>query len=270
MLKTRIITASVLLAAFLAALFYLPQRYWNVLVLFVSVVAVWEWAAIAGLRSVAKWAFFTATLLLIFILLQLVQKQISPHPAWPTLKLIFLISGGFWLLVVPLWLARKCQVDSALLLALTGWAVLIPLTFSLIYLRFFDPLLLLGVMATIWISDVAAFLVGKKFGKHKLAPSLSPGKTWEGVWGAFAAVGLYGIFLSGFMGATWWLVALAAMVIAGLGILGDLFESMMKRQRGLKDSSQLLPGHGGLLDRIDALTSSLPLAALAISLAGFY
>lgn len=270
MLKTRIITAGALLAAFLAALFYFPQEYWNVLVVVVSVIAVWEWAAISGLRGVAKWGFFTATLVLILVLLQLVQKQISPHPAWSTLKLIFLISGGFWLLVVPLWLTRKWQVDSPLLLALTGWAVLIPLTFSLIYLRFFDPRLLLGVMATIWISDVAAFFFGKKFGKHKLAPSLSPGKTWEGVWGALAAVSVYGIFLSGFMGATWWLAALAAMLIAGLGILGDLFESMMKRQRGLKDSSHLLPGHGGLLDRVDALTSSLPLAALAISLAGFY
>lgn len=270
MLKTRIMTAGVLLAVFLAALFYFPQRYWNMLVIVVSAIAVWEWAAISGLRGVAKWGFFAATLLLIFILWQLVQKQISPHPTWSTLKLIFLVSGGFWLLIVPLWLARKWQVDSALLLALTGWAVLLPLTFSLIYLRFFDPLLLLGVMATIWISDVAAFFVGKKFGRRKLAPSLSPGKTWEGVGGALAAVSLYGIFLSGFVGATWWVAAVAAMMIAGLGILGDLFESMMKRQRGLKDSSQLLPGHGGLLDRIDALTSSLPLAALAISLAGFY
>ncbi len=139
----------------------------------------------------------------------------------------------------------------------------------MIDLRDASPWLLLGAMSVVWVADTAAYFSGKKFGKNKLAPAISPGKTWEGVFGALFVVTIYvllvgwgsGLFKSypifpGIIIASWWWV--------GLAVIGDLFESAVKRQAGVKDSGALLPGHGGLLDRIDALTSTLPFAAIAL------
>jgi phosphatidate cytidylyltransferase len=133
--------------------------------------------------------------------------------------------------------------------------------------------LLLAVLATVWISDTAAYFVGRRFGRLKLAPSISPGKTWEGVAGALLAVGVYAAAWAA-LGApqTFWLAGtrsapigfLAILLgLAVVGIIGDLFESLIKRQAGVKDSGTLLPGHGGILDRIDAPVAMLPLAVLA-------
>jgi phosphatidate cytidylyltransferase len=147
-----------------------------------------------------------------------------------------------------------------------GWLVLLPTSFALYQLRAVDPLLLLGFMATVWISDTAAYFIGRAFGKHKLAPNISPGKTWEGVAGALGVVFVYALLWSYFAGQEVqpkFLIPLL-LVIVVLGILGDLFESLMKRQAGLKDSGNILPGHGGILDRIDALTSTLPVAVLSL------
>jgi phosphatidate cytidylyltransferase len=131
----------------------------------------------------------------------------------------------------------------------------------------------------VWVADIAAYFAGKRFGRHKLAPAVSPGKTWEGVAGGLAGVAIYGIVLA-WVANRWQtpitplftpgsgIFAIAAMLaLTGISIVGDLFESWMKRGAGMKDSSALLPGHGGMLDRIDALTSTLPLAAFAVLLA---
>jgi phosphatidate cytidylyltransferase len=132
--------------------------------------------------------------------------------------------------------------------------------------------LLLAMMAIVWIADTAAYFTGRRFGRRKLAPSISPGKTWEGVYGALAAVAIYALLLlslAAAAGSTRPLDAIAAaiwvaltLLLTGLSIIGDLFESQLKRQRGVKDSGAILPGHGGVLDRIDALTAAMPPAAL--------
>ena len=139
-------------------------------------------------------------------------------------------------------------------------------TSALVQLRQLGPWPLLGLMAVVWIADIAAYFSGRAFGKHKLAPQISPGKTWEGAAGAVVGVVAYGLLLrglnpplaalGGLLGAT-----LALLLLTSVSIAGDLFESLLKRQAGIKDSSQLLPGHGGVLDRIDSLTSTLPLVA---------
>ena len=149
---------------------------------------------------------------------------------------------------------------------LIGWAVLLPTCVALFQLRAISPLLLLGFMATIWISDTAAYFTGRAFGKHKLAPQISPNKTWEGVAGALIAVLLYGAIWDFTIQQTFFSAPLIVLllIMAILGIIGDLYESLIKRQAGVKDSGNLLPGHGGILDRIDALTSSLPFAMLAL------
>jgi len=147
-----------------------------------------------------------------------------------------------------------------------GWVVLVCAWYAL-YLLQVNPARLLALLAVVWIADTAAYFAGRRFGQHKLAPTISPGKTWEGVIGAALAVGVYYALL-------WWLIAprflgnnfagdlLLVSGIAVLSVEGDLFESWMKRRAGLKDSGSILPGHGGVLDRIDGAVAVLPLAAL--------
>ena len=130
-------------------------------------------------------------------------------------------------------------------------------------------------MALVWVADIAAYFAGRRFGRHKLAPNVSPGKTWEGVFGAVAGVLIYGVVVSLAAPSTGytWAVALlgvgaALIVLTAVSVVGDLFESLMKRQAQVKDSSNLLPGHGGVLDRIDSLTAALPLTALLLHWSG--
>jgi phosphatidate cytidylyltransferase len=189
----------------------------------------------------------------------------------------FCIATIFWIVVAPIWLSKKLQ-PPPLACAAAGWLVLWPTWLAFVVLRDASPWILLAMAALVWVADIAAYFAGKKFGKHKLAPAISPGKTWEGVAGAMVGVVVYGLILCGFAHAyaipitpifmpALGIPAIAAMVaLTALSVVGDLFESWMKRGAGLKDSSSLLPGHGGILDRIDALTSTLPVAALALYL----
>jgi phosphatidate cytidylyltransferase len=135
-----------------------------------------------------------------------------------------------------------------------------------------SPWWLIGVMALVAAADIGAYFAGRAFGRHKLAPSISPGKTWEGVAGGLVAVAIYAVVIGAMTGklagSGWLMLIAAAFLLVAVSILGDLFESMIKRQAGMKDSSQLLPGHGGILDRIDSLTAALPLAVLATLGAG--
>jgi phosphatidate cytidylyltransferase len=157
-------------------------------------------------------------------------------------------------------------------LAVVGWLVLIATWVAVVALQTRSPGVLLAMMAIVWIADTAAYFAGRRFGRRKLAPSISPGKTWEGVYGALAAVAIYALLLvplAAAAGYTRPLDAIAAaiwvaltLLLTGLSIIGDLFESQLKRQRGVKDSGAILPGHGGVLDRIDALTAAMPPAAL--------
>ena len=139
-----------------------------------------------------------------------------------------------------------------------------PLWLALICAKSADPWLLLALLATIWIADSAAYFAGKNFGKHKLAPMISPGKTWEGVWGALVAVTLFGVILYFAFDARTLAIFPGLWIITAFGVIGDLFESMIKRQANLKDSGDMLPGHGGILDRIDGIIPSLPIAILMI------
>ncbi len=270
MLKQRVITATVLLALFLSALFLLPAAGWMVLVSIMVLQGVSEWARLAKLPATAAKAYWGITL----VVMAAIIWSDSSHTLAQTATLhfvIYAVSVLLWVIVVPAWMIAGWQVRQPLLMALTGWAVLIPTGLAMMDLRAANPWWLLAVMGLVWVADIAAYFAGRKFGKNKLAPSISPGKTWEGVAGALIAVTLYallvawasGLFtafhlLPGLLLASWWWV--------GLAVIGDLFESAVKRQAGVKDSGELLPGHGGLLDRIDALTSTLPLAALAMML----
>jgi phosphatidate cytidylyltransferase len=272
MLRERVITAILLVAGLLAALFWLPPHGWTALAAALLGAAAWEWAGFARAGSGGRILYATATagagLAAAF------AAGIADGGAGVlALAPLYGLALAFWIIAVPLWFARRPAVSPAAIVLAVGWVVLLPTFLALVQLRNLGPAMLLGFMATVWVADIAAYGVGRKFGRNKLAPSISPGKTWEGVYGALAATAVYaGIWTGFFRGATpaavrdlpwspvWMIVLLEALTV--LSILGDLFESAMKRQAGLKDSGRLLPGHGGVLDRIDALTPVLPTAAL--------
>ena len=267
MLKQRAITAVVLLGLFLLALFLLPTLGWAALIIIITMQASLEWARLSELSSKTTTIYLGLTLAVILGIVWLDTQY--PGQFESLHMLIYGMSALLWLIMVPLWLIARWKVRQPLWMMLTGWMLLIPTGLAMMDLRIQNPWWLLGVMGLVWVADIAAYFSGRKFGKHKLAPSISPGKTWEGVFGALLGVTAYVLLivwsndfftnyavLSGMLVASWGWV--------GLAVIGDLFESAIKRQAGVKDSGALLPGHGGLLDRIDALTSTLPLAAMVI------
>jgi phosphatidate cytidylyltransferase len=158
---------------------------------------------------------------------------------------------------------RKLVVRNRLILGLAGFIVLLPTWLALSRLQNSGALLLI-LLAVIWIADSAAYFTGRSMGKRKLAPAISPGKTWEGVIGAFVAVIVYALalYVSGLSTLALPLLIAAFIAMVALGVTGDLYESWLKRSAGVKDSGSILPGHGGLLDRLDAVAAALPAAAL--------
>ena len=273
-MRTRILTALVLVPLTIAALLILSPRVWGAATLVVVIIAGHEWAALAGLRRNAATLTVAALALFGCAMLFTGWAGFDPRDGWPD-ALVLSICGVatlFWVTIAPLWLYFGWRVESKLKLALVGWLALIATWVAVVQLQSRSPALLLALMAIVWIADTAAYFAGRRFGRRKLAPAISPGKTWEGVYGAMVAVAIYALALLPFsaragyseplmpVAAIVWVVLLLA--IAGVSIVGDLFESQLKRQRGVKDSGRLLPGHGGVLDRIDALMAALPPATL--------
>jgi len=264
MLKTRVITALVLLALLLPSLFFLPQAYWALLVALFIGVAAWEWGGLLGFDQTKRVLTGAAQAMLCAAAVLLDPAAIDGALS-PWVMVSYGIAALFWCAVIPFWLRAKWKLPHGLPGLLVGLVVLFPTWLALVQLRVTGPGVLLAIMATVWMADIAAYFSGKTFGKHKLAPTISPGKTWEGAIGAGIGVVLYGVALRlGFsfapVGLPLWVLGLLA--VTAISIMGDLYESMLKRQAGIKDSSNVLPGHGGVLDRIDSLTSTLPVVAL--------
>ena len=273
MLATRILTALVLVPLTLAALFLLPAAGWAMVSLAVIVVAAAEWANLAGYRG-PSWLLFVGGTLAIGASL-LFAGGSGFDRGWPT-PVVLAVCGAatlFWVIAAPLWLRSGWRPTSPLAMAAIGWLVLVGAWVAIAELQARSPWLVLAAMAIVWIADTAAYFAGRAFGRRKLAPSISPGKTWEGVYGALVAVAVYAAVLvpfardAGYTGefgpgaVVLWIAF--ALVLAGLSICGDLLESLLKRQAGVKDSGRLLPGHGGVLDRTDALLAAMPPAAIA-------
>jgi phosphatidate cytidylyltransferase len=269
MLASRILTAAILLPVFVGLLLGLPNQYWGVFMLLMLLAASWEWAALAGYQNRGRWLFsgFVLFSSLWIMYLMYGTDGSAASDSVPVVVICYWLAALFWLLLVPFWLFRGWRLPHSLWMALAGWIVLVPTWLAMVRLQE-DSSQLLILLGIIWIADSAAYLTGKKLGRHKLAPSISPGKTWEGVAGAVLGVAVYYAVLRGFslqisgLGMVAGIVMFAILTIAG--IEGDLFESWIKRQAGVKDSGYLLPGHGGVLDRIDGLTVSMPLAALIL------
>jgi phosphatidate cytidylyltransferase len=279
MLKTRVITALTILPIVLVALFMFPNWAWDIFTMGIALTACWEWSRFCQFPTGGKRIYFALSVALAAVIFfayldnRFVEfKQLA--------YIGFIVSALFWFIVAPLWLANLWRPRSRAIAAMAGWIVVFPTWLAFLILHDQSPWLFLSFAFIVWVADVFAYFVGKAMGKNKLAPSISPGKTIQGALGGMAGVALY-FFIwkilaeqSVARGETWangllshgaWL--LGFFVLLGvLSVIGDLFESWMKRGAGMKDSSGLLPGHGGFLDRIDALTSTLPIAGLYILL----
>jgi phosphatidate cytidylyltransferase len=287
MLAHRIATALVMMAVLIATLAARAPWPFAALMLLLVSVAGWEWGRLGGLAGVAAIGLgllVTATVLALYFAPRLLQLSLDDRgTAWWVVSALWAVGG---VVILRLGVAGWRDVPAVLRLAL-GVALLVAAWFAIAHAAALGVNFLLSAMAVVWASDIAAYfggkaMGGKVFGARKLAPSISPGKTWEGavsgVLGALllALVWAYWVDLrfavdgpslftrvARTYGALWMLVAV--VFLAAAGIVGDLFESLVKRAAGAKDSSQLLPGHGGVLDRIDALLPVLPMAvALAV------
>ena len=262
MLKTRVITALLLVGGLALILFVLPPLAAVLTFAAIAALAGWEWGGLMRLAQPAR--FLYALLLLVFCWqLTVAMPQLVP--------VLLGISVAFWLGVVPLWFRFKWTLSGNDFFGyLLGALVILPTWAAMVALHAADTWLMLAAMGLVWVADISAYFAGRAFGRHKLAPTISPGKTWEGVAGAVVGVLVYGAVvlsvtpLAGRLPLPLPVLILMLLLLTAVSVMGDLFESLLKRQAGIKDSSNLLPGHGGVLDRIDALTSTLPLAALIL------
>jgi phosphatidate cytidylyltransferase len=269
MFNARLATALILITGCVAAVMFLPNRWWAALLLLLLALASWEWGALAGLRGGGRALYVGAVLASAWMVGMAAGDPGgggNPHGRLETA--VYGAGMAFWMLLALPWLARRWHIRSRIALAAAGWFVLVPAWLALARLQT-EPERLLAVLAIVWVADTAAYAAGRTWGRHRLAPRVSPAKTWEGVAGACAAVAVYYVALL-LLAPDWrWLHGWSgALLFAGVtltSIVGDLYESWVKRQAGVKDSGALLPGHGGVLDRIDSMNSSLPFAALLLA-----
>jgi len=277
MLKQRILTALVLLAILLPALVYPSFVPLAAVTLVLIAAGCWEWGRLNGLAQVPSLLLAGAGAALCLA---------SWQAGWiaAPLPLLWLAAGSAWVLVggwliargVPLWprVPRALRIAGGLLALWLAWL-------AMARARAVGINFLLSILCLVWAADICAYFAGRAFGRRKLAPAISPGKSWEGVWGGMAGVlvlALVWIWADGHwqagapslytrLAAQGWLLGLPALVLlTAMSVVGDLVESLVKRSAGAKDSSRLLPGHGGVLDRVDALLPTLPLALMISNL----
>ena len=262
MLISRILSALVMLVVFLSSMFLFSGRYFSFAIYIPSLLALYEWSKLLHFKSHEKNFFLAISLALIYFIDQHLNSDDS--------KLILLIASFFWLCIAPLFLIFKINLKNFFLSSFVGWILVMPLIISLNDLIELGPWIVLLVLTTIWLADSSAYFFGKQFGKKKLAPTISPGKTWEGFLGALFIVSLFSIAMTylGFVNSYKSILFFDLILI--LSVEGDLFESYIKRMAKVKDSGDLIPGHGGVFDRIDSLCSSLPLATLILMTPVFF
>lgn len=287
MFKQRVITALVLAPLALAAVFYLPLAGFALFISAAFLLGAWEWSGLCGLASKAMRWIYVGLTAVIFALLYW-KWPVPLH--WPVeqnvlLSSLLLAGIGWWILAIALVLtypkSQKLWAGSDWGKALMGWLTLIPAWVAVLFIRstdyaassFTGAWLIFCLLLLVWAADIGGYIVGKPFGKHKLLPKVSPGKTVEGMLGGLGLVAVVVTLVAWLQ--DWpaqtgiWYVS--ALLLTVLSVFGDLTESMFKRVAGKKDSGAFLPGHGGILDRIDSLTATAPLFAIIVALyGGFY
>lgn len=280
MLKQRLLAALFLIPLVLIVLFILPLPLFMLVVLLVCVLAAWEWAPMAGFVRRTARLWFTLATCGVLLLMQL------SIPAYQTLLQTWHVTATLWLalgwwalaMILVLFYPRSAHWwrDCRLVKALFGLCVLVPFFWGMMILRQYHYSVnhhigawwLLYVMVLVWAADSGAYFAGRHWGKHKLAPQVSPGKTWEGLLGGLVLAVLVAWLFNHLvlLHSSPKIVTFSAIIAVIASVFGDLTESMLKREAGIKDSGQLIPGHGGILDRIDSLTAAIPIFACLLFL----
>lgn len=276
MLKQRVITAVVLAAVFSFAVVYLPPLILAVVFAIIVLLAAWEWSMLSGLGSTGKRLSYVFLVAVFLTAVSFWCDLGAVQPASVHLRDVIGLGCLWWsvaLLLIKFYPASAAIWGSTATRLVLGLMTLVPAWLALVSLRLHDYGIhwLFVLVAVVASADIGAYFSGRAWGKAKLAPNVSPGKSWAGLWGGVvASAAISSLF--------WWLagqpfpflavLGVAAVTVIG-SVLGDLSESMVKRHRGVKDSGAMLPGHGGLLDRIDSLTAAAPVLALSIILLGW-
>lgn len=262
MLRDRLLTAAVLVPLFVWAILALPIEGLAILFALLTLGGAWEWTAMMGLKKkIFRFSYLIIVALLFVLAWSAIQQQ-------QDLMWVFYLAATWWLLALLL-VVRFPRISSwwsgsLVMKMLFGLLILVPTWVSLVSMSAhsdYGSTFVMLLLVIIWGADSGAYFAGRRFGKRKLAPNVSPGKSWEGVAGALLTVlllALLGAYILELEQSVWLKFLLLSLVIVMISILGDLTESMFKRQAGVKDSGNILPGHGGILDRIDSITAAAP------------
>lgn len=270
MLKQRLLTALILIPLVVWGVLALDTEILGLILALFVILGSWEWGRLIGLKSAAAKVGYTLLIVALLSVAYLLSDKLAGS------EMVIFLLAGFWWLLGTAWVFRYrgetgLGSNDTLIGVFVGILVLVPTWLAMIHIHGFSedgPYMLLFVMVLIWAADSGAYFAGRKLGKHKLAPLVSPGKTVEGVVGGLVAAGVFSVigainFDLPVLGVVGFI--LLSLVVVFFSIIGDLFESLFKRRAGVKDSGQLLPGHGGVLDRIDSLTAAAPIFALGLT-----
>lgn len=273
MLKQRLLTAAILIPLVVWGILQLPTPYLALILAAVVIQGGWEWGGLMQLSSLSMrglYAFLVGLCLAgVWVF---VSRDSNDWLVFPVISLFWWLSAVLWVLTYPKTSSRWSPYWVKFLI---GLLVLVPTWLAVVGLHEYGdkgPYLVLYLLSLIWVADSGAYFGGKRWGKHKLAPSVSPGKTWEGVISALAASAIYSIIavnLFSLPGNQWLAFIVLSLVTVAFSIIGDLVESMFKRHVNVKDSGALLPGHGGVLDRIDSVTAAAPVFVVGLWLGDF-
>lgn len=287
MTKTRFLAALVMGPAAILAVLFLPTPWMMVLAAMLFLAGLWEWFKLADVEDTLTRTFLLAANLLLMVML--VWGSRTGHGGSLALFHLMILVGVAWWVLAALWLrfpefgahregwARAVKLAAGTLAVIPAWCALAvihgdPADAATIGIIPRNHLWLLTALMMIWMADTGAYFAGRKFGRHKLSPRISPNKTVEGLVGGAIAATVFGLIFAMIAGATtaqlpW--VALTALITVAASVVGDLFESLLKRHAGVKDSSDLIPGHGGILDRVDSVLAALPVFAICKASFGF-
>lgn len=278
MTKTRLLAALVMTPLAIAAILLMPTPWIMALTAVVFLVGLWEWFELSGIEDTLARTVLLVAHLALMVAIVWASRSANGY-SYALFQLASVIGVAWWLLAL-LWLrhfgfAANHQAWARMFKLAAGALAVIPAWCALGWIRSTQPdghLWLFTALAIVWAADTGAYFAGRKFGKRKLAPTVSPNKTVEGLAGGVVAgmlVGVGGALIAGASGAQLPLVAMVALVATLASVVGDLFESLLKRHAGVKDSGALIPGHGGILDRIDGVLAALPVFALGKAMFGF-
>lgn len=261
MLRQRVITALVLAPFVFLVILWVPHPLTAAVLALLVVAGAWEWSAFPGFTQYSARLAYVAFIALCVVATWCIGVDNAQ------LDLLLYAALTWWVLAL-LWIALAPGKVNRLTAVVAGLLVLVPVWLALVRLHARAPQLLLFLLLLVVAADIGAYFAGRAFGKHKLAPKVSPGKTWEGVFGGLAAAALMAA------AGVWWFNMNAVpfmalcILVAVASVIGDLTESLFKRHAGLKDSGSLLPGHGGVLDRVDSMTAAAPVFIIGLERLG--